>query len=243
MKKLILISLLFSSTVSAKENIFTQGNTEYANENYSAAISLYDSIISSGLESSELYYNLGNCHYKIQNWANAIWHYEKSIKLNPNNKDARHNLEFTQLRIIDQIETLPQLFYKRWYNNLVRILPAKTWQILTIICIWIILIIYLLKRFANYKQKYSLYSIYAICLILLLTTYSSYKENHQKIQAIIFSSTVVVNSAPTESSVNLFSLHAGTKIELIDHIENWIKIKISDGRDGWMKKSDCKTLN
>ena len=118
MKKIILISLLlFSSKVSAKENLFTQGNTEYANENYSIAISIYDSIISRGEESPELYYNLGNCHYKTQNWANAIWYYEKSIKLNSHNQDARDNLTLTKIKIIDQIDTLPQLFYERWYNN------------------------------------------------------------------------------------------------------------------------------
>ena len=37
-------------------------------------------------------------------------------------------------------------------------------------------------------------------------------------EAIIFASVVSVNSAPTESSTNLFALHSGTKIELIDHL-------------------------
>ena len=62
----------------AGEHLFTQGNEEYANENYSVATSYYDSILINQMESSELYYNLGNCYYKTQDWANAIWHYEKS---------------------------------------------------------------------------------------------------------------------------------------------------------------------
>lgn len=80
MKRLIFIlSLFICSQNFASEQVFELGNKQYVNENYSAAISLYDSILISGLESSELYYNLGNCHYKTNDWANAIWHYEKKL--------------------------------------------------------------------------------------------------------------------------------------------------------------------
>ena len=63
-----------------------------------------------------------------------------------------------------------------------------------------------------------------------------------KKEAIIFTSSVVVNSAPTTNSTNLFSLHSGSKIEILDTIGEWINIKIANGKNGWIKKSDCKTL-
>ena len=111
-KTIFILSILFCLQTFAEESLFIEGNKEYTNENYEMAILLYDSIISSGLQSSELFYNLGNCYYKTQDWANAIWHYEKSLILNIHNKEASHNLEMTRLRIIDQIEAIPQLFYK-----------------------------------------------------------------------------------------------------------------------------------
>ena len=244
MKKIIFIlSILFCLQTFAEDLLFIQGNKEYTNGNYADAISLYDSIISNSLESSELYYNLGNCYYKTQDWANAIWHYEKSLKLNSNNEGASHNLKLTKLRIIDQIEAIPQLFYKNWWKNLIRLFTTKTWQILAILCIWIVLIIQLINRFINYKKKYFPAFFNTLALILLCTTYSSYQENHSKTEAIIFSSSVVVNSAPTDNSTNLFSLHSGTKIELIDQIGNWIKIKLTNGSIGWIKESDCKNLH
>ena len=227
----------------AEETLFTQANTEYENRSYSEAISLYDSIILKGLESTELYYNLGNCYYKIQDWANAIWHYEKSLKLNSNNKDASYNLDLTKLRIIDQIETIPQLFYKKWWGNLIRLFTTKTWQILALICIWIALMLQLLNRFRNNKQEHFSNLLTTLALILLSITYFSYQENHSKTEAIILSSSVIVNSAPTDNNKNLFSLHSGSKVEIIDQIGNWIKIKIADGRNGWIKESDCKPFH
>jgi len=238
MKKItFLLSILLCMQTFAGEHLFMQGNEEYANENYSVAISLYDSILINQMESSELYYNLANCYYKTQDWANAIWHYEKSLQIERNEKTLQ-NLELTKLKIIDRIEPIPQLFYKEWWNNLINLFSTKIWQILAILCIWITLII----RFVNYQKNYFSAFLNPLALILLFITYSSYQENYNKKEAIIFSSTTIANSAPTNNSTNLFSLHSGSKVEIIDSIGDWVNIKIANGNNGWIKKSDCKIL-
>ena len=237
MKKItLLLFILLCIQTFAEQPLFKEGNKEYTNGNYSVAISLYDSILTKSLESSELYYNLGNSYYKTQDWANAIWHYEKSLKLRRNKKTLQ-NLKLTRLKIIDRIELIPQLFYKKWWNNLTNIFSVKIWQILTILCIWIVLII----SFTNYKKNIFLASF--TTLILLLLTHSSYKKNYNKKEAIIFSSTTTANSAPTNNSTNLFSLHSGTKVEIIDSINDWINVKIVNGDNGWIEKSDCKIID
>ena len=244
MKKIIIIlSILLNLISTAQESLFLQGNEAYANEKYSTAISFYDSILSNGIESSELFYNLGNCYYKTQNWANAIWHYEKALKLNPNNQNASHNLELAKIKTIDQIEALPDLFYKKWWDDLVSLSSTKKWQIFAILSIWITLIINLFSRFTNFKKKYLLRFFNLLTLILFSINYSSYQENYRTNNAIIFSSSVAVNSAPTNKSTSLFSLHSGTKVEMIDEIGNWVNIKIANGNSGWIQKSNCKFLD
>ena len=37
-------------------------------------------------------------------------------------------------------------------------------------------------------------------------------------------------SAPSEQSTNLFSLHIGTKVNIEDQIENWVNIRIANGK-------------
>jgi len=236
-----IISLFIYSQSFASEQVFDLGNRQYMNENYSAAISLYDSILSSGLESSELHYNLGNCYYKTKDWASAIWHYEKSLQLK-NNTQTINNLELTRLNIIDRIQPIPKLFYQKWWNNFVRLLSTKTWQILTIIWIWIILIVSLINIFINFKASYLKFIFFPLTIFLVIISSSSIRINDINNEAIIFASVVSVNSAPTESSTNLFALHSGTKIELIDQIESWVNIKITDGRTGWIEKNKCKII-
>ena len=242
MKRLIFIlSLFICSQNFASEQVFELGNKQYVNENYSAAISLYDSILISGMESSELYYNLGNCHYKTNDWANAIWHYEKSLQLN-NNEKTKHNLELVKLKIIDRIEPLPQLFYKKWWINLTQTLSTQVWQILTLFGIGFIFILQLISQFTSLKSKLITKIFSAITVIILLITQTSYHNNFTKKEAIIFSETITVNSAPTSSSTNLFTLHAGSKVEIIDTIGDWINIKIANGNSGWIAQNSIKEL-
>jgi len=242
MKRIIFILSLFIYTQSfASEQVFEQGNKQYVNENYSAAISLYDSILTSGLESSELYYNLGNCHYKTNDWANAIWHYEKSLQIN-NNKKTIHNLKLAKLKIIDRIEPLPQLFYKKWLVNLTQSLSTQVWQILTLFGVGLIFILQLIYQFTSLKSKLITKIFSGITVIILLITQISYHNNFTKKEAIIFSETITVNSAPTSSSTNLFTLHTGSKVEIIDSIGDWINIKIANGNSGWIAQNSIKEL-
>ncbi len=236
----ILFTILSINTY-ASEALFNKANTLYMQEQYSNAILLYDSIVSTGLESSELYYNLGNCYYKNSDWANAIWHYEKSLSISID-KRTLENLELTKSQLIDRVEEMPQLFYKKWKENAINLFTIKTWQKLTIICMWIILTIQLLNTFFNYKRKYLSILFNILALILVYMSYISYQEKYKKNIGIIFSNSTEVNSAPTRKSVNLFVLHPGTKVEIIDNINEWINIKIANGKNGWIKESDCKTL-
>ena len=136
MKQLLVIFLCFiSANIYADEVLFTNANNLYTNGNYAEAILKYDSILSNNIESYEIYYNLGNCYYKAGDWANSIWHYEKSLKHKQDDKTIQ-NLALVNLKIIDRIEPLPELFYKKWLKNISQLFNTKFWQILALICVW-----------------------------------------------------------------------------------------------------------
>ena len=242
MKRLTLIlPLLICMQTFAGEQLFLQANTEYTNENYETAISLYDSILTKEIASSELYYNLGNCHYKTQDWANSIWHYEKSLQLEKNEKTI-HNLNLAKLKIIDRIEPLPQLFYKKWGLTIQGFISTKHWQYLAILSIFLALLFKTLHTFYNKNtKKYFLLSLFT-AFVLFFISLSSHQNSWIKKEGIIFDSTVVITSAPTSNSTELFTLHAGAKVEITDTIGNWIYIRIANGNSGWLSQNSVKEL-
>jgi SH3-like domain-containing protein len=60
--------------------------------------------------------------------------------------------------------------------------------------------------------------------------------------AIVFSQSTDVKSAPDEQSTGLFVLHSGVKVELIDRVGNWNKVRLADGKIGWMQSSNFKVI-
>lgn len=235
MKKLLLINYLFISlSCLANDTIFSSANKLYSESNYIEACNLYLQIIEQGSESAELYFNIGNCYYRTNDWANAIWFFEKSLQLK-NKKETQKNLELTRLNTIDKIEPLPDLFYKKWWINLIDIFSTKNWQIISIIYMWFICILFFII------SKTKIIYLLSISMLCLFITFSSNKIDSKK-YGILFAQNVTVKSAPTENGTNLFSLHLGAKIEIIDEVGEWIKIRIANGNSGWIMKNNYKLL-
>ena len=47
--------------------------------------------------------------------------------------------------------------------------------------------------------------------------------------------TVTIKSSPSEASVDLFVLHEGTKVNILETTDGWSKIKIANGSVGWLQ--------
>ncbi|MFY0604512.1 MAG: SH3 domain-containing protein [Flavobacteriaceae bacterium] len=249
MKKLLYILFFISSFVSSQnsETLFKEANDLYKVGKYEEAISLYQKIEAQKVISSELYYNIGNCYYKLNNVAETIYNYEKALLIDPLNEDAFNNLIFAKRLTIDNIESLPKSVFQKFDENYIKKLSYNNWALLTVIFSMLASLLFLLFYFSYTPSKKRFYFTGSIiCMILLIITISfSYKEyNHSisNIHAIIFAEKTDIKNAPTLSSENIFTLHEGTKVKVLDSVDNWKKIKLADGKIGWVDAEDLKVL-
>ena len=242
MKKIIfIICILCSINIKADDSLFINANKDYANESYSEAIKKYESIINSNLESAELYYNLGNCYYKTEQIHKAIYYYEKTLKYNSDFNDASENILLCQLKLIDKIDSMPELFYKTIFKKIKKSLSFNNWFYLTIIFIWIVFLLSIFRVFKR-RNTFVLTNLFIVALILFFITYSVNTDYTNTRSAIIYASSTNIMSAPSDKSTNLFTLHIGTKINIKDQIGDWLNINISNGEKGWIRLSDIKEI-
>ena len=242
MNKLSLILVfLISFNLYGNDSLFLSANSDYANQEYNAAIKKYNLILSSKLESPELYYNLANSFFKINEIHQAIYYYEKALKIKPDFDDAKENLEICNLQLIDKIEEIPELMITSLYNNIINFLSLKNWIYLTLFFIWVSLIIFSYNSFVKKNKKSVLYLVIFSFFLFFITT-KKYNQNINIKEAIIYSSVINVMSAPSEQSTNLFSLHIGTKVKIEDQIENWVNIRIANGKKGWVLIENLKEI-
>lgn len=250
MKKFVIILLLFVSFVSnsqSTDELFKEGNTFYKVEDYNRAMGVYLAIEEKGVESSDLYYNLGNCYYKLNKVAPAIYYYEKALKLNPTNEDAMHNLTFAKRMTLDVIEDLPKTFFQRFSENIIQKYAFDTWALIAVIASFLASLLFLLYHFSGSSKMKLLYfntTIFSV-FVMLVSVFFAF-DNYDTVQknrtAIIFATKTEVKNAPTNSSEEVFELHEGTKVIILDELDNWKKIKIADGKVGWIYQDDLKEI-
>lgn len=250
MKKLVFYIVLFFSLAAFSQSpntLFSKANKLYKNAKYNEAIEAYLAIEKQGLQSDVLFFNLANCYYKQNKVAPSVYYYEKALKLNPTNEDAIANLAFAKRMTIDEIEELPQTFLQRFSKNVIQKLPYDTWALIAVIASFLAAILFLVYYFTNGTKKKLFYfniSILAV-FILVVSLFFAFKNYHtvqNNKAAIIFVAKVEVKNAPTLASEVVFTLHEGTKVTIIDALDNWKKIKIADGKIGWIYSDKLKQI-
>jgi tetratricopeptide (TPR) repeat protein len=241
---LFLISFGFAQESTLQ---FEQANQSYRNGDYQTAIQMFEQVIKNGYSSPALYYNLGNSYFKIQNVPAAILNFERAKRIDPNDDDINYNLRLANLRVIDKIEPIPRLFFISWWQSFINLFSSEGWAIAGIIGLWLAAIsaasIFVLRRSVLQRTAF-LISIF-VFLISILAFVGMYQRIHyeqNESTGIIFSATVSVKSAPDSQSTDLFVLHEGVKVEFLDAVGEWKKIRLADGKVGWLSSKDIQTI-
>ncbi|MDR1345072.1 MAG: tetratricopeptide repeat protein [Bacteroidales bacterium] len=221
------------------DSLMNAGNNAYQNGQWHNAINYYTQIDSAGYQSANLYYNLGNAFFKNGNKANALLWYERALRLSPGNEDIEHNIAFVNQQIIDKMDVLPQIFIVVWWNKLSSTFTSNGWAILSIICAFVAISALLLLLLASHailrKTGGTLFLI--SFLVGIFTGIFAAREKTRYIrqpEAIITEKVVSAQSAPTHNGKELFVIHEGLKIAIINYSGSYLEIRLPNGEKGWI---------
>lgn len=249
MKHLIYILLFALSNVMIAQNttLFEQGNTLYNDANYIEAIHKYEAIIDNGKHSSELYFNLGNAHYKLNHIAPSIYYYEKALRLSPNDKDIQNNIAFARNMTIDAIDIVPEVGFSKLIKNITSSMSFDSWAKLSVafMVLFVILILVYHIAYLTFKKRLAFIGSVAFLFLAcssLVFAFNKYGIDQNDNPAIVFVKESRVKSEPNLRSSEAFRLHEGTKVYILDTISDWKKIKLTDGKIGWISNQDIKAL-
>ncbi len=243
---LLFVSALLN-TASANEKLFNLANSAFKSGNYQQAIKLYDSLNTLTGPNYVIYYNLGNCYYKSGNLGKAILYYEKSLKYKPGDEDAEHNLRVARARTVDKIDTVPGFFVFRWIEAVTASFTIQGWFRFSLILLYLLaaLIIGFIFTANQILRRWLLLPILPVFILfilsLLIAVYGNYTESNAK-KAIVVESSVNIKYAPDENSSDAFIVHEGLKIKIEDRVDRWYKIRLEDGKTGWVKENSIEII-
>ena len=250
-KKLIILIMLFVLETSfgqtTPEFLFNEGNKAYNAADYENAISLYEQTIKMGKHSAELYYNLGNANYRLNKVAESIYYFEKAKLMRPKDKDILTNSAFANNMTIDAIEKIPISQIDQINKFIIEIFSFEIWTYFTLILLWIFTILFLgylffIRTILKRRFFFSSLGILLLFIFSFSITYSIDQNEKNRKFAILFSKQIDIWSEPNQQGDRLFVLHEGTKVQLLDSFEEWQKIRIANGSEGWIKEALFKKI-
>jgi tetratricopeptide (TPR) repeat protein len=246
MKKIIFIFLLATQFFFA-QNSFEKGNALYQKGKYEQAIAEYESILASKKHSSELYFNLANCYYKLNKVAPAIYNYEKALVLNPGDAETENNLKFAQKMQIDEIKVVPTVGFSKMVQDLTSTFHYNTWGWISVGFSTLFLLFFVGYYFSqiSLSKRIFFFGMFALVVLLLISVSAAISEKNdfdsQK-PAIVFVEVTEIKSEPQITSGTVFTLHEGTKVFVLETLENWKKIQLTDGTEGWIEKTAIREV-
>ncbi len=247
----ILLSLLFAAMLWAKhsaiQDLFRQGNGFFQKGQYQQAIVIYQKILNEGYESGELYYNLGNAYFKIGQLGKARLYYEKAARLMPDDEALKENLLILQSRLIDKIEKPPKFILSVWWQALLNLFSIDVLAWLVVAFFWFAVFsiafnLYWKKQKRQQRGRFLvMMSVFFLLVSGLLFAEKVYRFENEK-YGVILKPSVTVHSEPRQGATEIFVIHEGTKVEILRKNNDWLEIKLEDGKTGWLPQNALEII-
>ncbi len=248
---LMLMMLPLAASAQQKEyvdSLWNEANAAYADGRWSDAARGYEMISNMGLESAALYCNTGDAYFKDLNVPKAILYYERALKLDPSYSDARYNLEFVNSGIQDKIDPVPDFVLKAWMKDICYLMDSNAWAVLFIVFLALALamtLLFILSPSVAGRRTGFFTGIVMILFAVFSLSFAIWQKNDymKADDAIVMRPVASVKSSPSaEAAKDLFILHEGTKVKVIDSVGSWNNIELADGRQGWIPSGDIEII-
>lgn len=248
MKRAIFIFTIFIFSLSGiaaqtPQERYAQAGELYSSGDFSGAAAIYRKLYEEGFRNSDLLYNAGNAFFKTGDYASAILFYERARLVDPADEDIGYNLQIARSRVTDRFETIPQLFFVRWFDFMALLAPTNVWAIIALaLFVAAMLCAVIFLTIARAKGRLLSFWLAVVALLFSALTVSLALRNDSLVNhnsgAVITCSIVTGRSAPGDNGSELFIIHSGSKVTVEQELGGFLEVRLPDGHKGWIR-SEC----
>ncbi|MEG2318855.1 MAG: tetratricopeptide repeat protein [Mucinivorans sp.] len=260
MKRYILLTLLlvFGSAATVAQGVdslatrstgqlWEDGNAAFIAGQYPLSAATYEAILSKGEHSAKLYYNLGNAYFEQNQLGKAILNFTRAQNYNPTDEDINYNLALATARTKDKIEPVPEFFLQGWIRSAGYLLSGDGWSVVALalgLLVFTCVILWLVSSRMRLRKLGFAGAIVGSILFVVAIAYAQTALSRQKAQdsAIVMNTAAPVKSSPSDGGKDIFVLHEGTSVQVLQTVGTWSEIRIEDGNKGWIASSAIEQI-
>jgi tetratricopeptide (TPR) repeat protein len=241
---IVLLTCLQSEAADSLNTAWQKASKYFQQKQYDSAIVYYESLADRQISNPELYYNLGNAYYKANKIGPAVLNYERALQINPDYREAQDNLTLTQSRIANRIQEPQDIFFVSWWKSLTKQSLAGTWSVISLVLFLLTLLIVLLRKWYQWpgwlQAQIPVLSAVLFFLALFFAYVSSQRQVRQDEAVVMAADTPFRQDSKTTKTQSL--VPEGTVVELETEQADWAKVRLPDGRTGYIQKDALEKI-
>ena len=245
---LLLLATLAPSVARADrlEEAWKRGNDAYLHGDYDAAVAAYEELDREDVVSPDLFFNLGDAYFKKGALGPAIWAFERAASLDPDDEDVRYNLEQTRKlaarQARDKIEGEDR--DPLWIRAVTALSPStETWVFLTFYLAFFAVLF--ARRRASDDTRPALVAAAAILAFAVVVSGSLLAGRFVLARVpfgVVLPDALAVKEGADVNYKTGFQIHAGLRVRLLERDQDWLRIRLANGLEGWVRTKDVGRL-
>jgi tetratricopeptide (TPR) repeat protein len=222
---------------------FGQANTAYREGAYSKAAELYKELIQREPRHGVLYFDLGNALFRNNQTGLAILAYERALQFRPRDQDIRYNLAHVRSLLEYRIQDKRNWYVKAAEKVLSYISQEEAFCLF--LCTYLIFMLASIFV-AQWKPGLPLGPLRKGMLTVLFLSSAiaggKMVQGHWIRDAIVLKNEAEVRYGPSDTDRLAFRLGEGLKVYVVNHREEWSRIRIPNGETGWIRNDHIEEV-
>jgi tetratricopeptide (TPR) repeat protein len=218
-----------SARADRLDESWRRGNEAYLHGDYAAAVGAYEELDRRGVVSDDLYFNLGAAYFKKGALGPAIWSFERALTLDPDDEDARYNLDqarkLAARAVHDKLEGEDR--EAPWIRVVTALAPStETWLFVLVYVGFFVLLA--LRARADADSRPGLIACRA--------------QLDRIPFGVVLPDAVAFKDGADVNYRTAFEGHAGLRVRIVDKDQDWLRVRLGNGLEGWVRSQDVGRL-
>jgi tetratricopeptide (TPR) repeat protein len=224
------------------DEAWRRGNEAYLHGDYAGAVAAYEEVDRQGLASADVAFNLGDAYFRKGALGPAIWAFERAIAFDPGDDDARYNLDrarkLAARRASDRMEGEDR--DPAWMRLVGGMSAAtETWTFVAFYLVFFAVLVG--RRWARGEWRPALIagaSVLAVGALLSGALLAGRVTLDRIPFGVVLPDAIAVKEGADANYRTSFEAHAGLRVRIVDHDQDWLRVRLANGLEGWVRAQD-----
>ena len=224
------------------DEAWRRGNEAYLHGDYAGAVAAYQEVNRQGPASADVAFNLGDAYFHKGALGPSIWAFERALALDPSDDDARYNLDkarkLAARRAHDRIEGDDK--DPAWMRLVAGVaVSTTTWLFVALYLGFFAVLIG--RRWARGEWRPALTAAAAVLAAgaLLAGVLLAGRVHLDRIPfGVLLPDEIAVKEGADTNYRTSFDAHAGLRVRIVDQDQDWFRVRLANGLEGWVRSQD-----